>query len=298
MIGQYGSFDSRKYERDFRDDFFGIEACLFAAEEDTAKLVLESRRRDFCVGVHFPFRAGMSKLRDALVLSPDNRIRAEAYGLIERELEFLRAVQPLYILFHYPKPVILDERVDWSGWRFADPAEYISESSITIDELRAGTEHLLQWLSEKGKAYRFIPVLEFDALSRYIYDTDMLEELLQRYRSVRLCLDTGRMFLQEKLDPYFDAGRVIHKYAKYAYLVHLSNLQYKDGIVLHHHPVLPDQQTEDGWAPIEAYLQAILEESPDVKIMFEHRSDRITEDQLSQCYSWVERIFNESCNRP
>ncbi len=34
MIGQYGGFDQAKYARDFKEGFYGIEACLFESEED------------------------------------------------------------------------------------------------------------------------------------------------------------------------------------------------------------------------------------------------------------------------
>ncbi|MBK1813212.1 hypothetical protein JHL18_21550 [Clostridium sp. YIM B02505] len=37
MIGMYGKFDSRKFHRDFRDNFYGIEACLFEHESDIEK---------------------------------------------------------------------------------------------------------------------------------------------------------------------------------------------------------------------------------------------------------------------
>lgn len=34
MIGQYGTFDYKKFHRDFRKEFYGIEACLFENQED------------------------------------------------------------------------------------------------------------------------------------------------------------------------------------------------------------------------------------------------------------------------
>lgn len=60
-----------------------------------------------------------------------------------------------------------------------------------------------------------------------------------------------------------------------------------------HFPVLPECKPEEGWAPIEDYLTIIRKENPHVKIMFEHRSDLVTDEQLEHCYRWVEQILSE-----
>lgn len=292
MIGQYGNFDEIKYNRDFRDAFFGIEACLFSSEGDILNLINESKRNKFDIGIHFPLRASLSKSRDALFLAKDPDSRDAAYNWIHNELDYLRSMSPTYILFHYPKPVILDERVNWSTWRFADESEFIYESEITLEVLMERTEALFQWLTKKGEEYAFIPVLEFDALNRYIYETDFLVDLLSKYPQIRLCLDTARLYLQEKLDPFFDAKKIIRKFARFAYSIHLSNVQVNETIANNRHPVLPELDPRDGWAPIEDYLEIIAEENDQVKIMFEHRSDLISDAQLNQCYDWVERLLD------
>ncbi|WP_042200540.1 hypothetical protein [Paenibacillus camerounensis] len=292
MIGQYGGFDKEKYRKDFRSGFYGIEACMFTSEEDTSLLVDAAKSRGFAIGVHFPFRKDSTKLRDPLVLSADDEVRADAFGHIAGELDYLSSIKPEYVLFHYPKPVILDERVDWSSWRFGDRREYIHEQDTSSGELITRTEQLFQWLDVQGRKYQFIPVLEFDAISRLIYEHDFLEQLLLKYPSIRLCLDTARLFLQDKLDRRFDARNVLQTYTKYAYLIHLSNVQILDSVQNSHYPVLPELHEAGGWAPIEAYLQIIRKENPQVKIMFEHRSDLITGEQLERCYAWVDAIIN------
>jgi len=290
LIGQYGSFDNKKYIRDFRDGFFGIEACMFASEEHIEQLIHESKARGFQIGVHFPFRAGQSALRDALFLAKDAEVREEAYRLVQEELEFLRRVRPNYILFHYPKPVIMDDLTDWSKWRFASEMEYIQESEIALEELVERTEYLFQWLTARSKEFHFIPVLEFDAIHQYIYNSDFLIKLLTQYPEVKLCLDTGRLFLQEKVDPRFDAKKVIRTYAKYAYTVHLWNVRVTDTVEYGHYPALPELDPKDGWAPIEEYMSIMFQENPQVKIMFEHRSDLISDEQLEACYAWMDRL--------
>ncbi|CAG7642355.1 sugar phosphate isomerase/epimerase family protein [Paenibacillus allorhizosphaerae] len=292
LIGQHGRFDERKYKRDFKPGFYGIEACLLENEEHTARLIEESTGRGFQVGIHFPLRAGRSKLRDALFLSPDDAVRQQAYDYVTNELDYMAKVKPSYILFHYPKPVVLDDRVDWKHWRFADASEFVYESAYRLEECKEKSEALFEWLSDRGREYGFTPVLEFDALNRYVYATDMLEELLLRYPDIRLCLDTGRLFLQHKLDPYFDAAQVIRRYAVYADLIHLSNTQFTDRVQCHHYPVLPELDPGDGWAPIARYLGIVRERNPNVNILFEHRSDAITDEQLERCYAWVEGLLN------
>ncbi len=64
MIGMYGKYDYKKFDRDFRNGFYGLEACLFENERDIENLANEAKTNGFEFGVHFPLRAGTSKLRD------------------------------------------------------------------------------------------------------------------------------------------------------------------------------------------------------------------------------------------
>ncbi|GAB1528946.1 hypothetical protein YSY22_03680 [Brevibacillus formosus] len=65
------------------------------------------------------------------------------------------------------------------------------------------------------------------------------------------------------------------------------------GVEFVHFPVLPEWKPEEGWAPIEDYLTIIRKENPHVKIMFEHRSDQVTDEQLERCYRWVKDLLSE-----
>ncbi|MCM3631173.1 sugar phosphate isomerase/epimerase [Paenibacillus glycanilyticus] len=296
LIGQYGQFDYSKYDRDYRADFYGIEACLFRNEQDISNLLKESRDAGFRIGIHFPLRSGISPLRDALFLAKDAAVRSEAYSLVLQELDYIRSfLKPDYILFHYPKPVILDERANWTSWRFDDQAEYDFESEYSFEEFKKHSDALFEWLAHRGEEYGFTPVLEFDALNRYVYEDDYLRSRLEKYSSIKLCLDTARLYIQDRIDPHFDAAAILRQYARYAATVHLSNILITDGLIAQSRmPVLPGQSPSEGWAPIELYLRIILRENPDVKIMFEHRSEKVTDDQLEQCYRWVSRILEDT----
>lgn len=291
MIGQYGDFDAKKYHRDFRKDFAGIEACLFETEEDIQALVNEAEKHGFKLGIHFPFRHTGSAIRDALFLSPDRQEREEAFNSIEQELHYLANIRPSYVLFHYPKPVILDDRVDWSHWRFADKREYLFESSYSLDQFIQLSTAFFSWLTMQAERYSFIPVLELDALNRYVYELDVLVQLLEQFPKIKLCLDTGRLHLQAMLDPAFSAQAVFKKYARFTHVIHLWNLQYQNGIICNRYPVLPDCRVEDGWAPIEACLNILKAENPNVRILFEHRSELVSDEDLERCYQWVSSII-------
>ncbi|WP_069650093.1 hypothetical protein [Caloranaerobacter ferrireducens] len=292
MIGQYGNFSHEKQVRDFKDNFFGIEACLFECGSDIQELISTAQKGQFNIGVHFPLRTGIWRLRDPQFLSKDDEIKRSSYEYIEKEVDFLKDIKPKYILFHYPKPVILDEHVDWTNWRFDDKTEYYFESEYSFEEFRMKSEEFFKWLDYKGKKNNFIPVLELDALNRYIYDSDLLETLLQRFSSIRICLDIGRLHLQDKLDKNFSALDVTRRFAKYAEAIHLWNVKVSNKIEFSHYPVLPNLSPEDGWADVETYLRIIKEENKTCKILFEHNSKSITDEELESCYNWVNNLLN------
>jgi hypothetical protein len=293
MIGQHGCFDGDKYARDFRKDFYGIEACMLKNEDEVDKLIDISRQDGFSIGIHFPLRSWANKYRDPQVLSKESDIREYFYKSMEEELAYLQRVKPRYVLFHYPKPVILDDRVDWKVWRFGDKSEYIFESEYTLEEFLESSEFFFSWLSEKSKEYDFTPILELDALNRYIYETNLLEELLKKYPRVKLCLDTGRLHYQERIDENFNAKQIIKRFAKYAEVIHLWNAKITDIVENYHYPTLPTLKAEDGWAPIHEYMEIINQENKYARILFEHASYLISDEELQGCYEWIAGLLRD-----
>lgn len=63
-----------------------------------------------------------------------------------------------------------------------------------------------------------------------------MEELLKKYKRVRLCLDIGRLHLQDKIDLNFDSMQIINKYVKYAEVMHLSNVKINEELEKYHYP--------------------------------------------------------------
>lgn len=292
MIGQFGRFDYNKHTRDFKPSFFGVEACLLE-EEDIKKLIDNANREEFNIGIHFPLRTKGWRLRDPQFLSKDDDTRESSYKYMENEINFLKEVKPKYILLHYPKPVLLDKSVDWTNWRFANDTEYYFEDSYSYENFSAKSEELFKWLSDISIENDFIPVLELDALNKYIYTTDLLKTLLDKYPRIKICLDIGRLHLQDKLDKNFNSFEFASRFAKYAEVVHLWNIKVTDNVEYNHYPTLPDLRPEEGWGDIEKYLEIIKKENKFCKILFEHRSDLISDEELESCYNWISNILNE-----
>lgn len=297
MIGQFGYYNHEKHIRDFRNSFYGVEACLLKDEADIHELITTSNKEKFNIGIHFPLRAGGWRLRDPQFLSKDDAIRKSSFEYIKDELEFLKDIRLKYVLFHYPKPVILDSSVDWTNIRFTDETEYYYELDFSFEDLVERSEKLFLWLDQMGNKYEFIPVLELDIICKYIYDTDILETMLNKHKKIRLCLDIGRLHFQDKIDQNFDAYKFTKRFAKYAEVIHLWNVKVTNNIDGGHFPVLPTLKPEEGWADIETYLKIIREENTKCKILFEHRSDLITDEELENCYQWVNKLLkNDSPN--
>lgn len=295
MIGQYGFFDTKKQHRDFKENFYGVEACLFKDKEDILELKKVANDGDFNIAVHFPLRSGIAKLRDPQYLSKDVHTLKTAYETIKDEILFMKEINlsPKYILFHYPKPVVLDEAIDSSLWRFPDESEYYYETEIEFEEFERKSENFFNWISKQGFEHDFIPVLEFDFLNKYTYSTNMLEKLLKKYCNVKLCLDIGRLHAQNMTDKNFSSFDVVRKYSKYAEVIHLSNIKVITKLECNHYPALKKLNPNEGWADVEKYLNIIKHKNENCKILFEHRSDLITDEELEECYDWVNSILND-----
>ncbi len=155
MIGQFGSFDPGKFKKDYREGMYGVEACLMKSTDDISMLLSEIKRKGLELGIHFPLRAGVYASRDPLFLDADPDVRIRAFCDMESELEFIRSmgIKPRYVLFHYPKPVIITETFDLGRWRFYHRSEYIYESEYSYEDLESYSRPLFDWLSDKaGKA--------------------------------------------------------------------------------------------------------------------------------------------------
>ncbi|HEY8422205.1 MAG TPA: hypothetical protein VIL05_10755 [Thermoclostridium sp.] len=92
---------------------------------------------------------------------------------------------------------------------------------------------------------------------------------------------------QNKIDPGFNDMEIIKRFTKYTHVVRLSNVKVSGNLSNNHFSALPSLKPADGWAPIKNYMTQIFRISRNVKVMFEHRSDLISDEELNSCYSWI-----------
>lgn len=293
LIGQFGTFDQDKYKRDFRNDFWGIEACLLKSEEDVEALKTCSENDQFNIGIHFPLRANQWRLRDPQYMSNDPMVEKESYGYMRSEFAYIKDVKPCYVLLHYPKPVILDPRVDWSGakWRFADDTEYYFESEMPKSVFLKRSEAFFKWFSEMGEQYGFEPIIELDAIPPYLHETDDLSQLLNKFPKIGVCADIGRLHLQDSIDAHFDAFAFLDSIKSHVRMVHLWNIQVPDGLSQGHYPALPTLEASEGWADVARYFKVLNESRRPYRVLFEHRSDWIDDVALQSCYDWIHDLI-------
>lgn len=295
LIGQYGIFDEKKQSRDYRSMFWGIEACMLGSEEEVEKLYEWKREHGRNIGIHFPLRAGRWEHRDPQYLSNSVDVRETSYMYMEREFRFASRVQPEYILVHYPKPVILDDHVEWFdwNWKFGHESEYMKIDELNEAMFKERSETFFEWFSQKAQEYGFKPVIELDAVPLYLSKTEFLFEMLDRYPMIEVCMDLGRLHLQESIDDQFDSFDFLRRIADRVAEVHLWNIQVTDRVSHSHYPALPSLEPSEGWADIKKYLEILREKNQPFRILFEHNSSAISDSELEECYDWIDRLYQQ-----
>lgn len=291
MIGQFDKFDINRQNRDFRDYFFGIEVHQMESLDELQILKENIKNRNLKIGIHFPLLKNQWRARDPQYLSKDNRTYEESINYMDSEFARAEEFNPDYILLHYPKPVILDDNVDWSSWRFSDDTEYYYESEISYEYFEERSRNFFKALSEQGKKYNFTPVLELDGLNKYVYESNLLEDLLEEYPNIKLCLDFGRIHIQDYTDDNFSGLDIIKKFGKYTHLVHLWNAKVDE---TGHYPALKSLKVEEGWGDMESYFKVLNEVNDNYKVLFEHKSHLISDVELEECYQWTSELVRLS----
>lgn len=289
MIGHYGVFSSEKQERDFKKNFWGVEACLLQNEEEVEKLMETKKKNDFHIGIHFPLRSGVWSHRDPQYLSLNADTYKASYDYMNKELDYAIKIFPSYVLIHYPKPVVLDPRVDWHGWgwRFSHPTEFICASDFDKESFLKKSRNFFHWFSHAAKKYDFEPIIELDAIPPYLYEQNLLSVLLEEYPMIKVCADIGRLHLQDKIDCNFDPFAFLKSIKRHVTQVHLWNIKVADKVEYSHYPALPNLIVEDGWADIEKYFNILKQCPVKPRILFEHDSSQISKSDLESCYEWV-----------
>jgi len=291
FIGMHVEFDEDKYRRDFTGDICGIEFCNFGEQSEIEKLIRKADEDKYKIGVHFPLNKASYKYRDPLVVALDEEERSEAFEAIEKELKFGREIGIEYMLMHFPKPMPLDENLNWELVSFQSSAEWVWQKDYPYEVFKDNCFEAFKKLSELSYKHGIQIVLEFDFVNKYLYEGDLLKELLQQYSNIKLCLDSARIHVQNKIDKNFDYKKFIKEMAKYTYSLHLSNVKVTDKLEYRHYPPLNTLKAEEHWGDTAEFLRIISEEKKDLKILFEHDSKKISYEELIECYKWVKSYF-------
>lgn len=296
LIGHYGAFDREKQKRDYRDSFWGIEACMMKSEAEILALHRHIKSHQINLGIHFPLRANLWISRDPQYLSNNEDVRTESYAYMEKEFEYAGKLNPDYILVHWPKPVVLDERVEWLAWkwRFAHESEYCYLSDMNIEVFESRTDAFFSWFSAQAQKHAFKPVIELDAIPPYVYEGDLLNRLLKKYPDIKIFADIGRLHFQQKIDSHFDSFKFLESIVPFLSGIHLWNIKVTDSVSYGHYPALPSLRVEEGWADVKRYFQILNKSENHLKILFEHQSNLVSDKELADCYEWISKLYKQS----
>lgn len=291
LIGMYGKFDEFKYKRDFRSGFWGVEACMFPNEQEVDKLVSQTIKDGINFGVHYPLIKKDTPYRDPLLIALSADEREKAWDDFENEVVFASNKGAIYILTHFPKPVLVNRSMDLNSWRFAGDKEWMFADEFPLEALKQNLDIMFRKLSELSNRYDIQIFLENEAMSNVLTESEFLIDMLRKNSKVKMCLDIGRLHLQEKLDPSFKAMEFTEKVAPYTGHIHLWNTNPSGSLSGGHYPVLPKQKPSEGWADVRRFINIIRKYSSKVTVLFEHRSDLVNDVELEECYRWVEELF-------
>jgi len=291
MVSMYGGFNSAKLKRDFRKGFYGIEAGGFPDTIQAEILFNVAQEEGFAIGVHYPFIRKNSTYRDPFLIHPDVHERNKAFDEFEAETEYAAKKGAKYILTHLPKPVLVSRSLDLTNWRFSGEEEWMYEDAYPVALLKEVLEEVFERLEGMAKAYGIGILLEQDAIPTVFTANDLLPRLFEKYGKVKACLDIGRLHFQSGADEAFNSLQFAEKMAPFTQHVHLWDCNPSLNIS-GHHPVLPHLRPEDGWVDVAAYLDIIFKAGNDITILFEHRSDLISDEQLEECYNMIYSLLN------
>lgn len=292
FIGMHGKFDDEKYARDYiRDEISGIEFCNFESKTEIERMLTIAEKDKFKIGIHFPLYKSSYIYRDALLVAPDENERVEAYKAVEKEFKYAEEIGAEYLLIHFPKSMPLDQSLDWAKCKFPTPNETVDQSVYPYELFKKNCYDMFERLSELSMNTKVQIVLEIEMLNRYLYQGTLLEDLLKDHPNIKLCLDSSRIHVLSMVDKQFNYKKFIKEMAKYTYELHLSNIQVTDKLDNFHHPVLKRLKCSEGWCDIDSFLKIVALENKNLKILFEHRSDSITYEELIECYEWVKSYF-------
>lgn len=296
MTGVYGRFQPELVLKETRPGFAGLEISSLGSLNEVIEVAAFAREHHLVLGAHFPLVRSTHPgcALHPLVTSRDAAMREQAFSALASELQVLERLAVKYLVVHFPKPSLLCSSLDWSDWRFPQEGESLLAEETGTAEQRQLALMAFSELDQLAAQTSVRIVLEHDILHSVFYQS-LFGELLAEFPRVGFCLDTGRLHLQQHTDPGFSAISFIEQMKPYITNLHLWTVRLGENRQGGHHPILPSLSKEEGWGDNESYLRA-LSTLTEGYVMFEHRSDLVSETELDLCYSWTEELLTgRSC---
>lgn len=292
LIGIYGQFDQAKFEREWRPWFTGVEISCLPSWDEAVKTIAFVKEQGLEFGIHFPLVKGRYGEFDPhpLISSFDPGVRSASFQAVRTALQEAKDLGAQYLLIHFPKPAIIQSDLDWSDWRFVQKGEVITEESLTPNKVERIANISFARLQELSQEVGVRLVLEMDILHAWFYQ-GLIRRLYESCPGLGLCLDTGRLHLQRATDPAFDIVTFVRSLSPWLTNLHLWTVSIGHNKRGGHHPLLPELSDEDGWGPMAELLEAAVTAN-EAYVLFEHRSDLISADDLERCYQWVARSLS------
>ncbi len=287
LIGIHGQFDQAKFERDWRPWFTGVEVSSLSSWAEVAKTVAFVKERGIEFGIHFPLVKGRYGELDPhpLISSFDLGVRSASLQAVRTALREAKDLGAQYLLIHFPKPAIIQSDLDWSDWRFVQKGEAITDEHLVPTEVERAANVSFAQLDKLSQEAGVRLVLEMDILHAWFYQ-GLIRRLYESHSGLGLCLDTGRLHLQHATDPSFDIVAFVRLLSPWLTNLHLWTVCIGHNKKGGHHPLLPELSVEDGWGPMAELLEAAAT-AHEAYVLFEHRSDLISADDLERCYQWI-----------
>ncbi|NLC68409.1 MAG: hypothetical protein GX754_06415 [Clostridiaceae bacterium] len=136
LIGMYGKFDDFKYKRDLRPGFWGVEACMFPDEHEVDRLVSRTIEDGFNLGVHYPLIKKDTPYREPFLIALNAGEREKAWEYFKNEASFASGKGDVYILTHFPKPVLVNRSLNLNYWRLARDKEWMFIDEYPLEVLK------------------------------------------------------------------------------------------------------------------------------------------------------------------
>ncbi|MBN4063082.1 MAG: hypothetical protein COA82_07905 [Alkaliphilus sp.] len=286
-IGMHNEFDKSKFERDIIGKISGIELCNFKNISEVRAVKKLADQKNLKLGIHFPLLRSSYKYRDPMVTSVEKYEYEEAFQALEMELKFAKQIEAEYLLIHFPKPMVLDPRLNWSMLKFGTH-DAVYENELTSIEFITTCESAMDRLEKMSEIAGIPIVLEIEIINKWLYEKEWFVNLLDKYKNISICLDSARLHIQGVIDDNFDISQFVSRLSSYTKNLHIANIQVRNGVEKRHYPALPELKEQDGWCNIVQFTSSIEDRSKLQNVLYEHKSDSITLDELRECYSWIE----------